>query len=1634
MRRACLGLFLFCLCLTNPAIHARRQEPPDPVFTASGFLKDRHYFSEIDFERIDTLSGNLVLTFTDLVLPGHAGMDLRFQRTYNRNSPTPWTFGIAGFPLKIEYPAGYANVPNTPQIYPIIITGDGAKHQTRPAGPGTYITAEFWRYTLEYTDENNVTWRLLELPNGYRLKFNNNPLQLAYLQEIRDPFNNWITLYWQPGSGQTQRLAGVSQGFEADPLQYRNIAFGFETETDLLPKTMTFAGRVWNYKYEGPNNSLSEAKSPENTKWTYEYPANAMRVTTPSGGQIQYNFGLHAFRRNDWVDQFGNPRITNSTVVTSRQVIGSPTLAAGTWTYGYDTSETGNYWDQETTVTYPDNRKMVYRNSPINPNAEQGDGVPPLGDEWGLRERWVKNANNDDIEYEVLDYESLPVGVSESVGTAAALTKRTLSRSFHTFVTDYHYRTTNFHDYHHPNVIAESGDRATTLEYQHTFGTRWMKAKVVSETITKDSISFVISRAFNPNADTGFVVSETRYGVTTSFEPDTHGNIAKITDAHDHETQFTYKWGSVKNTATEEFTIERDINEDGTVAWEKRRDLTTYFSHDGLGRLRQVTPPAGHPIMKTYDPNGTFVKVERGSGSTSRFTTYSLDGLGRVTGTLNAENVKTARQYDVYGRLTFESLPYVGTPGQPPGTWFVEYDELDRLKKRRHTDNHETSYSYSNGVDVEIVEQNGDQPARTTRQDWFPFGDPSSAWLVGVRDADEKDWSYAYNALGQLTQVTQPATLEHPNGSTRTWAYKVVNGVRFDLVAAEAHPESGSTTYAYDGTRLSSKQTPRGTFTFDYDGNDRLKKIRAFNDSSLHTVAITYDASDNRKTLNNGFVKSTFDYDSVNRLKKRTDEILVSGSEWLQKELNLDYDDWDNLTYIKYPSNRELTYSYDRANRVARTPANPQQPALAAVTEYHPSGAIRKLSMGNGLEEVFDYDADRYWLERISADKPQTNPVRLVYDYSAVGNVKQVTDLNSSVFSQTLTYDKLDRLTSFTRPGSAQNTYTYDALGNRRSAGSRTYNYDAGHRLDSVNAGGLDSGDYAFDTAGFMIADPTLTYTATPFDMVATATLSGVATTYVYDGDNTRRKKSRSGKDEYYFHGMGSQLLSEWESTDLGIRWRRDYIYLGSRLVASATFKQNATFTISPSANVTEGGVAQATITMTTSDGLPLEAAASVSYSTVAGSATTADYTPVGPTTAPFGAQASSGSTHAANVQTLNDIYHENAESFQISLNAPQNGVIGTPATTTVTIADNDPALIVIDEPLATQTTVLGAFRVRGWAVDQSAPSGTGIAQVSVKAYDYFTGTEYAFATTYGLSRPDVDAELNGNGRFVLSGYSAENVRLPPGIYKIQAWALRTVSGSWDAANFRYVTNIGLAVDTPIDNEVVNWNVQVAGWAANAAATSGTGITAVKVTATRTDGSGQPVTFTMSYGAERADLIPYFGEGFRYSGYSGWVEGLSPGQYRLDVCSYNGASLVEMKTRYVTVQQIDPRMSVDVPVQSAHVQQPFWVQGWALDVLVPSGEGTGVDQVHVWALPDPILSDPSPQLIFLGVAQYGIARPDVGAVFGQQFVNSGFSLQVPPLTWSGSPVLRGYWIFVYPRDTISGTFPISQAVYVLVHQ
>lgn len=147
--------------------------------------------------------------------------------------------------------------------------------------------------------------------------------------------------------------------------------------------------------------------------------------------------------------------------------------------------------------------------------------------------------------------------------------------------------------------------------------------------------------------------------------------------------------------------------------------------------------------------------------------------------------------------------------------------------------------------------------------------------------------------------------------------------------------------------------------------------------------------------------------------------------------------------------------------------------------------------------------------------------------------------------------------------------------------------------------------------------------------------------------------------------------------------------------------------------------------------------------------------------------------------------------------------------------------------------------------------------------------------------------------------------------------------------------------------------------------------------------------------------------------------------YWQPLAGFNGAYDLEFVSSFgdaVAVRVIvgsSVQAVIDTPRSS--VSTSFTIEGWAIDEGAASG--TGIDAVHVWAYPA-AGGDP----FFLGSADVGGYRPDIAALFGDQFGGAAYGLAVTGLA-PGE-----YTIVVYSHSTVAGEFRGARIVRVLVRE
>jgi hypothetical protein len=208
------------LVLLEAGVVTSAGQTDDPVFDASGFQRNRDYFSQLPFENIDTLSGGLTLTFTDLVLPGNAGFDLRFQRTFNSKGGVAWRFGIEGLVMEVSERAD----DGPPTLHGTDGGRDGTTWMSNSNADHQWaITGRFWKY-----DRIN---RKLYIPDGRVLSFDAD----HQLEDISDAFNNHVRLERRPDG--LHVLQDLGEGHT------RDVVFAYANGSQL-PTSMTYLGRT----------------------------------------------------------------------------------------------------------------------------------------------------------------------------------------------------------------------------------------------------------------------------------------------------------------------------------------------------------------------------------------------------------------------------------------------------------------------------------------------------------------------------------------------------------------------------------------------------------------------------------------------------------------------------------------------------------------------------------------------------------------------------------------------------------------------------------------------------------------------------------------------------------------------------------------------------------------------------------------------------------------------------------------------------------------------------------------------------------------------------------------------------------------------------------------------------------------------------------------------------------------------------------------------------------------------------------------------------------------------------------------------------------------------------------------------
>jgi len=249
-----------------------------------------------------------------------------------------------------------------------------------------------------------------------------------------------------------------------------------------------------------------------------------------------------------------------------------------------------------------------------------------------------------------------------------------------------------------------------------------------------------------------------------------------------------------------------------------------------------------------------------------------------------------------------------------------------------------------------------------------------------------------------------------------------------------------------------------------YDARNRISAITFPGSNGTQSWSYTPDGLPSSvTTYNDGGASSVVNGYTYNRRRMLTGEsqVQAGGFNWA---IGYGYNANGHLSSLVHPSNLTVDYAPNALGQP--TQAGP----YASNVQYHPNGAMKQFSYGNGLVHTMSQNARQ--LPARSTDSGGV--LDLAYAYDANGNVASITD-HTSAGRQTrsMTYDGRDRLLAVASPlypGGA--TYAYDVLDNltRVTVAGRDhrYLYDANNRLTTITsgAGGPSVGGLSYDVRG----------------------------------------------------------------------------------------------------------------------------------------------------------------------------------------------------------------------------------------------------------------------------------------------------------------------------------------------------------------------------------------------------------------------------------------------------------------------------------------------------------------------------------------------------------------------------------------
>jgi len=599
-------------------------------------------------------------------------------------------------------------------------------------------------------------------------------------------------------------------------------------------------------------------------------------------------------------------------------------------------------------------------------------------------------------------------------------------------------------------------------------------------------------------------------GNNTSAEYDILDRLKKITDPINNKVEFTYDANgnivSALNKNNEATIINYDASDrvvkitgptgnkvnlgydamDNLTSIKNALGYETKLSYDTRNRLSASKDPQNNSSNISYDANGNATSITMANGQTIQ---YSYDALNRVTAISDNNGTIASVVYDQNNNIT----AYTNATG---ATTSAMYDSLNRIKQVTDPLGNSSLFTYDkNNNIISVTDRNGFTSYLTY---------DSLDRVKTYTDNNGYTITVGYDAMGNVT------SLKDQNNNTTTYTYDSLNRRK-----RMTYPNSSFNEYTYDnkGNIISRRLTDGTVITYLYDTLNRVI-ARQLPGGEIYTYS--YDALNRVTSATNNAGTVAISYDALNRITSETFD---------GRTVNYQYDVAGRSQTTVYPSGDTVKKQFDLRNRLISISKNSM---ILVEYVYNNANQLNGKNFANGVASTMQYDfANR--LSSISTANGSIQNTSFTYDKEM--NKTAITRNNHPALSEQFTYDNGYRLTNYKRGPSGspviQNSYTYDAVGNRTVANLNgtitSYSINNLNQLTAASGGQNvlftydGRGNLTYDGIFYKIYDSEgrlMKDSASPVNVIA----------YHYDAFNRRVIKNTNGMPLKYTYSGISQI------------------------------------------------------------------------------------------------------------------------------------------------------------------------------------------------------------------------------------------------------------------------------------------------------------------------------------------------------------------------------------------------------------------------------------------------------------------------------------------------------------------------------